>query len=129
MASDSSPTERAYVRFNVGSYGGNIVSAKLRLYVTNGAGGATGTIRRMSNTSWSESAMTYNTRASIDGAQVASFNNLAVGTWIEADVTSIVTAPGAYSFGLSQTGSDGVDFATRESSTSSQRPQLIITTR
>jgi hypothetical protein len=129
MGSDGAPTEAAYVRFNVSSYTGTIVSAKLRLYTTDGAGGATGTIRRMSNTSWSENGMTYNTRASIDGAQVGSFNNVAAGTWIEADVTSIVKAPGTYSFGISQTGTDGVDFATRESSTSSRRPQLVITTR
>jgi hypothetical protein len=83
----------------------------------------------MSSTSWNETGMTYNTRASIDGVKLGTFNNLAVGTWIELDVTSVVTAPGAYSFGISQTGTDGVDFATRESSTSSQRPQLIITTR
>jgi hypothetical protein len=40
MASDSSPTERAYVRFTVGSYSGAIVSAKLRLYVRNGSDAA-----------------------------------------------------------------------------------------
>ncbi|CAA9285205.1 MAG: GH5_40 / GH5 / GH5_5 [uncultured Chloroflexia bacterium] len=129
LGSDASPTEESYLRFDTGAFAGTVASAKLRLYVTNGASAAGGTIRRMNSTTWSETGVTYRKRPTIDGAQVGSFDNVTTGTWVEVDVTSVVTGPGVYSFGVSQTGTDGVDFATRNNSNTGQRPQLVITTR
>lgn len=117
------------MRFNTGTLAGSVVSAKLRLYVTNGAASAGGTIRGMTDTTWSETDVTYKRRPAIDGPQVGTFGNLAANTWLEVDVTAVVTGPGLLSFGLRQTGSDDVDFASRENATALQRPQLVITTR
>ncbi len=117
------------MRFNTGTLAGSVVSAKLRLYVTNGATSAAGTIGGLTDTTWSETDVTYKRRPAIDGPQVGTFGNLAANTWLEVDVTAVVTGTGVYSFGLRQTGSDDVDFASRENATALQRPQLVITTR
>ncbi len=129
LGSGASPIRESYLRFDTGSLPGSVVSAKLRLYVTEGSPAANGMIRRMSNTTWSEGSVTYRKRPAIDGAQVGSFDNVGVGAWVEVDVTGMVTGPGVYSFGVSQTGTDGVDFASREHSNTGQRPQLVITTQ
>lgn len=83
----------------------------------------------MSNTTWSESRVTYKRRLAIDGVEVGRFDAAGAGTWLEVDVTTVVTGPGQYSFGVSQTGGDGVGFASRESAESGRRSQLVITTQ
>ncbi|PLS79794.1 MAG: hypothetical protein CYG59_11385, partial [Chloroflexi bacterium] len=120
--------EQAFLRFTTGTINGSITSAKLRLYVLNGSPAASGSIRRVSNTSWSERSVTYNTRPALDGTTVGTFGNVAIGQWVEVDVSGVVSAAGTYSFGVSQSGTDGVDFAAREHSTKAYLPQLLVTT-
>ena len=42
-------------------------------------------------------------------------------------MTPLVTANGAVSFALAATSNDGANFAAREDSTASRRPQLVVT--
>ena len=48
-------------------------------------------------------------------------------SWVEYNVTPLVTGDGTYSFRLAQTSTDGVDFRAREYTDSTQRPQLVVT--
>lgn len=124
---DNSPVQQSFLRFDTGSFSGSVVAAKLRLYVTNPSAAAGGSIRRLTDTSWSERTVTYNSRPALDGEPLGGYGTLAKGTWLDVDVSAAVTGPGSYSFGLSQSGNDGLDFASREYAESSKRPQLVLT--
>lgn len=127
LSANVSPTKQSFLRFDVGALNGSLVSAKMRLYAVNGSSAANGTIKRITNTTWNENTITYATRPALDGAIIGSFNKVVNGTWLEYDVTSVVNAPGAYSFALTQTGTDGVNIASRENSTV-YIPQLVVRT-
>ena len=67
---DSSEVQNSFLKFNITGVSGTITSAKLRLHVKNAAGAEStsgGTWRLMSNTSWSETGVTYNNQPAIDG--------------------------------------------------------------
>jgi len=49
------------------------------------------------------------------------------GSWVEYDVTSAVSGSGELNLALIATSSDGTDFASRESSQATRRPQLVVT--
>ena len=53
---DSSPVQDTYMKFNLGSLAGQtVVSAKLRMWVTNGSGGVQN-IKAVADDTWSEGA-------------------------------------------------------------------------
>lgn len=128
LVSGAQPTKQSFVRFDTGALAGTPVAAKLRLYAIDGSNAAGGAIRRINNTTWNERTVTYNTRPALDGTQVGTFNQVADGAWLEYDVTSIVNAPGTYSFGITQAGSNGVEFAAREYPNTIYIPQLVVQT-
>ncbi|WP_432974133.1 CBM96 family carbohydrate-binding protein [Dactylosporangium sp. CA-233914] len=125
---DNSPVRRVFVRFSVSGLSGAVTSAKLRLHTISSNNGSSngGTYRLMSNTTWSESAATWNNQPAIDGVTVGSLGSVAKGTWYEIDVTSVVTGNGAFSFGGTSSNNDGAYFDSRE--TGANGPQLVITT-
>lgn len=126
LANDASPEEQSFIRFAVEGVPGTIGSAVMRLQVINPSPAASGIIRSMSNTTWSETETIYTNRPAIDGAPVGTFNQVADGAWVEIDLTSVITGPGLYSFGITQAGEDGVNFASRETKAARLRPQLVI---
>ena len=67
----------------------------------------------MSTTSWSESGVTYKKWPPVDGVQVGSFDNVGVGTWVEVDVTGVVTGPGVYGVLGDTVGTAGTDAFSR----------------
>jgi hypothetical protein len=83
---------------------------------------STGTLYATASASWTETGVTWNTRPA-RGAQLAGTTAAPKGTWVEFDVTSIVTGPGQYSFTLVDGVKDLVAFASRESVSP---PQLVI---
>ena len=52
---------------------------------------------------------------------------IAAASQAEWNVTPLVTGNGAVSFVLATTSNDGANFASREDSTASRRPQLVVT--
>jgi hypothetical protein len=80
-----------------------VSSAKLRLHVAdikNAGSPDGGTLKAMTNTTWSETGTTWDNQPAIDGAILGSFGSVARNTWYEIDVTSAVTGNGTFSFGL-----------------------------
>lgn len=126
LNSDGNPEEQSFIRFAVQGISGPVASAVLRLQVANPSPAANGTIRLMSNTTWSETETIYTNRPAIDGAVVGTFNQVSDGTWVEVNLTSVITGPGVYSFGITQAGTDGVNFVSREVGDASRRPHLVI---
>ena len=112
---------RSYLRFNVTGITATPQTVKLRLWVTSGSDRG-GDWYVASNT-WSESLITWNNAPALSGSPFAVVNNISTGTWIEIDVTSLVTGDGTYSFGALSTSLDTAKFGSRESAFT---PELVF---
>src|SRR5437870_2062888 len=79
---DASPVQQAYLKFQLAGLTGNTVtSAKLRLYVTTNGSVKGGSAAKVSNTSWGETTVTYNTRPAIDGPVLSTLEVVNTNTW------------------------------------------------
>lgn len=122
---DGNPIAITYMKFDLSSLAGKtIVSAKLRLVVTNSTS-ATQSIKSVEDTTWSEAQMTYNSRPGFSTV-LATADGAAIGTLVEIDLTSTVAAKVGqlFAFGMDQTGDDGIMYSSEESSTN--KPTLFI---
>src|SRR4029078_499133 len=126
----STSAKQAFIRFTVGSLpaGAVVQSAKLRLYVTNDSTSG-GVFKQMTNTSWAESS-TGNSKPAIDGPQFASLGAVALNSTVEIDLASVIPGNDSFSFAISlpNSNSNTLGYASKEATTTSQRPQLIIVT-
>jgi hypothetical protein len=122
---DGKPVKISYLRFVVTGVNGRAVQqARLRI----GAGTATvagGSVHAISNHTWSETAVTYDTRPAVDGPALSTLGALAVGDIAEFDLGSAVVGDGTYDFALDSTNSDGVTYGS--STATGQKPTLILT--
>jgi hypothetical protein len=112
----------AYLRFTNTS-GQPVTKAVLRLRVTDGSP-AGGTLRSVADTTWTESTLTWNNRPAL-GDEIGSIGAVTAGTWVELDVTSLVTGAGTYSFAVTGLSSDAAFFASSETA---DAPELVLTT-
>src|SRR3990172_7215257 len=122
---DGSPIQIAYLRFNVTGLSGAVQSARLRLEVVD-AGTFGGTLYSMSDNSWGETTVTYNTRPVIDGLTLGKLGAVAVGAIVEFDVTAAIGGNGTYSFAMDSNNSNGVYYRSRQAEINP--PALVITT-
>ena len=123
---DGSPVKHFLVKFAVSGVGpGAIASAKLRLYAVNGSSRG-GDFYRVADTTWGEASVTWNTAPAADRLPLASLGAVAVNSWYEVDVTSLVAGDGIYSLRVTSTSSDGADYTSREG-TAAFIPQLVVT--
>jgi PKD repeat protein len=122
----SSTEKRPYLTFSVaGLQGQAITGATLRLHVTDSSpsGGDWYTV----SPSWIESgtgSITWNNAPAITGTSFGSIGTATAGTWVELDLTGVVTGEGTYSFAMKTLSGDTVYFASKESA---NPPQLVIT--
>jgi Chitobiase/beta-hexosaminidase C-terminal domain len=118
-----------YLRFTIPALaaGESIRAANLSVQVTNGTGDGPAIWRTA--TTWTESTMTWNTGqpARSGTTAVGNFGNMAIGR-VGTAVSGITTA-GTVSFQLYADSTDGLDFTSRETATTANRPQLILTIR
>ncbi|MDQ3549520.1 MAG: DNRLRE domain-containing protein, partial [Chloroflexota bacterium] len=98
LVADGSPASELYLKFEITELSGAVTSAMLRLYVKN-ASKSGGAVARMSNTSWSEMAVTYDDRPAIDGPDLSSLSAVKVGEWVEFDVLGALTGNGMLGLG------------------------------
>ena len=78
----------------------------------------------LASNSWNENSITWSNRPGVSGATTAGSGALAEGTWVELDVTGLVTTNGTVTLALVASSNDGVTFASREDS--SRAPKLIL---
>jgi hypothetical protein len=129
LIADASPTIQTFVRFDLRSITGPIQQARLRLHVANASQGGSpsgGTIATSSNTTWSETTVTWNTKPAIDGSAVTTLGAVTRNTWVEVDVTAAIAAGSLRTFTITSTNSDSVYYDSREARTNP--PQLVLTT-
>jgi hypothetical protein len=126
---DNSPLRRTLLKFTVAGLTEPVASARLRVHVddiSDGGSSKGGTFKTLTDTTWSETALTWNNQPAIDGATVATLGKVSRNTWYEIDVTAAVTGNGTFSFGATSTSNDGAYYDSRE--TGATAPQLVITT-
>ena len=133
LASDTEETSGTtsritpYLRFTVPALapGESISAASLSLQVTNAT--ANGPAVWRTSPTWSESALSWNSGqpARSGTAAVGNFGSMAAGR-VSTPVSG-VTGAGDVSFQLYAEVSDGMVFASRETTTAGSRPQLVLT--
>ncbi|RKT56095.1 DUF7594 domain-containing protein [Saccharothrix australiensis] len=126
---DNSPIKRSFLKFTVSGLSGAVSTAKLRLHTDDVSGSQSpsgGTFRSMTDTTWSETGVTWNTQPAIDGATLGTLGAVSRNAWYEVDVTSYVTGNGTFAIGVTSGSTDGADYDSRESGATA--PQLVVTT-
>jgi hypothetical protein len=121
---DASPVVNGYLTFNVQGLGGSVASAKLRLYA-NSSSTVGCKVFSVPDVSWGERTITYNTAPAL-GVQVGSYGAIRSSTWIEIDVTTLISGNGTFGLAVSGLNGTAVSLGSRESA---NKPQLVITTR
>ena len=99
-----------------------VTGAKLRLRVTDASANA-GRLYGVTG-SWAETGITWNNAPPISGTPLASLGAATVGTWLEVNVSSLVTGNGTYNLAISDGNSDTAQFVSREGT---NPPQLVLT--
>jgi hypothetical protein len=113
----------SFIRFTVTEVSVPIQRAQLRLYVTDN-GTQDGPAVYSTSDSWTENSITWNNRPARTSDALDNKERLGTNSWVEYDVTSLVTGSGTLSFVLVADSSDGVVFSSREGE---QPPQLMLT--
>ena len=120
------PDIESYLRFQVGGVvTAKIQSAKLRLVSTSNT--VDGPAVYPTSNTWTESGINWNNKPAATGALLSDSAAIAGNQLVEWDVTPAVTGDGPVSFRLAQTIADGVNFHSRESTSTTQRPELVLT--
>jgi hypothetical protein len=125
---DLSPNQTSYMKFDLRPYAGKtVISAKLKLYVPAGSSSLNSqTVRSVANTTWNEATMTYTSRPTLGGS-LGTITPSTGGEWKEVDITPYVASGigQIISLGIDSTGTDGIDFNSREAITNPVRMTLI----
>ena len=100
------------------------MSAQVRVYVAYGSVDGPGIYSTSSL--WTERGLTWNNRPARLQTALADVGPIGAGTWIEYDVSSVVTGDGTYSFALAQVSWDSTGVNSREAAVN--RPHLVINT-
>jgi PKD repeat protein len=114
---------RTYVRFTVSGLTGTPTNAKLRLWVTDAATAAR-SLYVITNTSWTETGITWNNAPALPGTAYRTFTANQVGAWVEIDLGTLVTGNGSYAFAIAGGSNDIVTFHSRQGTND---PELIVT--
>jgi myo-inositol-hexaphosphate 3-phosphohydrolase len=120
----SDAERRSYLKFEVSGITDPVASAKLRVY----ARGYTvdGPDLRPVVADWDEGSITWNTRPAATARPVDDKGVILADSWVEFDVTDLVSGDGTYAFQLSPDSYDGVRFASKEATLN--RPELLVET-
>ncbi len=114
---------QSYLAFDLTSLSGSVLSAKLRLFCTDG-GTSGGRVYPVSS-AWSETGVNWNNRPGLPANSLATLGAVLVGSWYELDVSSAVTGPGLVSFALATGNTNTVLYSSREGA---NPPVLVVET-
>lgn len=123
LSVDGDPRQEGYLCFALSGLSGRVQQAILRLYATSN-GTWNGPAVYATTSDWTEASLTWSTRPGAQGSAVANAGNISTYSWVEYDVTALVSGNGSACFALVADSSDSVVFSSREGSTP---PQLVVT--
>jgi fibronectin type 3 domain-containing protein len=122
---DASPQTDLLLKFAPAGIGERrILGAKLRLYNTDASDNG-GDFRRVSDNSWSEGSVTWNTAPTGDSLVAGRLDDVAAKSWYEIDVTPAVTGDGTVSLRATSGSTNGATWSSTEGDAAA-RPQLVI---
>lgn len=116
------PDVESYIRFTVTSISGAVSNARVRVYVTDAT--RNGPALYTTSNSWTETGITWNNRPARTSDMLEDKAALTVNSWVEYDVTNIITGNGTYSFVLATDAADILGLSSREGRSG---PQLVVT--
>jgi hypothetical protein len=131
---DSSPSKITYLKFDTSALAGKtLAAATLRITTTSSSSSGspdTQVVHPVSDSSWTESGLTYNTRPAVGTANLGSVANTAANT-----TYSITLNPsqlqaligGQLTLALDSTGGTGDAFYINSREAAANRPQLVLT--
>jgi hypothetical protein len=120
---DGSPDVESDLRFSVSGLTGAVSRATLRLWVTDKSANGPGVYP--AGNDGTETGITWKNRPARTGPKAADLGAVAQNSWVELDVTSVVTGAGDWGFALAGSSSDGAVFSSREGA---NPPQLVVAT-
>jgi len=121
-APSTKPAAVAYLTFNVSGLTRPPAGVQLQLYSY--AQTATGVQVFTAASTWTETSLTWNTAPAESTTMVANMPNLTVNAYAAADVSSVVTGNGTYTFVIDTTSTLSKQFASRE--VAANPPGLLI---
>ncbi|RPI95016.1 MAG: DNRLRE domain-containing protein [Chloroflexi bacterium] len=124
--SGSGSAQNGFIRFDASGISGSIQSARLRVFCTTN-GTNNGPAAYLAGNTWTESGsggVTWNTQPALLSGAFDNKGAIGTSTWVEFDVTALVSGNGTYTFAMVADGSDGVTFSSREGT---MPPQLVVT--
>jgi acid phosphatase type 7 len=120
LAGGQPKVRRSYLRFNLAGLSGTVAKATVRFY-SNDTSKAGFEVRAVTDTTWDEQTITYNT-APPPGPVVATAPRAAADTFTSVDITGLVAGGGVVN--LAVTAADRLRLASRESG--ELAPQLTV---
>ncbi len=124
----SSPSRITLVRFAATGIGSHTVArAILRMQADASTGAASdmgGVVHAISDHTWDETRVTWNTKPAIDGPVLGTVGAIQSGKTVDFDVTNGVDGDGTYDFAISSTSIDPAIYRSREGGSPAQ---LLVT--
>src|SRR5206468_5826226 len=121
--------QHTFLRVSVSGVGArHVTGAHLKLQVasvTNSGSVTGGSIHAITNCSWNELTMTWNTQPAIDGPALATLGAVAAGQIEDFDVTPAIPGDGVYCFAIDTVSTDSVIYNSREGSLA--HPAVLLT--
>lgn len=125
---DGSPRLESFLQFGFNlTEGTSLRGARLRLYATDPT--SNGPLLYRASNEWPDGDFNWNTRPALQGGPVGNLGAIDAGTWVEYDLTGVVTGSPAFtlhSFGLLPESDNGVAFLSLDSPEEARRPQLVL---
>jgi hypothetical protein len=124
---DASPVRfESFLHFDLEhDKGGPIVSAKLRLFATNGSVDGV-EVHHAGGNAWNWGSLTWSRRPQVQRL-LADLDEVSANGWVEVDVTALVKGGEEFTFGLLPGGADGVEFRASATGLDGLAPHLLIT--
>lgn len=120
IRTDGSPDVRGFLRFDPDGLG-TVTSARLRIFA-NSANSDSIDVRAVTSNSWGETTLTYGNMPGTLSVTDSS-GSIAAGSWVEWDVTSLVSGNDLISFALTTSSVTATNLASRESA---NPPHLVV---
>lgn len=120
LGTATSPDRDSFLRFTLSGLNYPVTHATLRLHPFDSSSAGV-SVHPLTDTTWTELGITYSNAPAI-GAAGATSGAVTANTWVEIDVTSLITGNGEYNLALTSSGGL-LRFVSREGA---NPPQLVI---
>ena len=124
VETDNNPVENFLMKFEVSGIGTRtVMNATLRLFCVSSSD--KGGEFHLTNNDWSEDTVTWGNVPLADREVIASLGSVVRQTWVEVNLSSLVTKDGVYSFRVISSSKNGADYRSKEKA--GLEPELVLT--